>query len=331
MLLHFMCSSYKCVVMVGGLFYAFCLLLLLLKKNEGDVHATMQLIDPSLNSPIPVVDLASECGLSNIKTALFDVHVLTHLSGWFITMLAFRDVAFCFICGLVWEIVEGSFEHSILELKECWWDKLFMDLLGCNNLGIFLGWIALRYFKIEEFNWAKISTPTEGPLHTMSWLYFIPGRGSLPDNHYGFLKSAKACMLFIYANLIIIVLQLNLFFLKTALWIPTVHFLPSWRSFFIASLILLSAPQIYKNHDITGFPLLMNTILALEGLLVLRFGTSLLFAGRGGDAISATLFMITCIFVFLVLSLLGITQLLSKSISKSRCKEIHGCKAEKVH
>lgn len=64
-------------------------------------------------------------------------------------------------------------------------------------------------------------------------------------------------------------------------------------------------------------------ILALEGLLVLRFGEDLLFAGKG-HSLAATMLMVLSIFVFLILSLVGIAQLLNaqfRCIFKPCCKE----------
>jgi len=324
-MLNTLASSYKCVIVAGSVLYAVSLLLLLLKKSETEVQHTLRLVDPSLGTPVPVVDWANECGINNVMVALYDVHVITHILGWFLTTLAFRDVAFSWVCGLIWEVIEGSFEQNIPELRECWWDKVFMDLLGCNNLGIFLGWIVLRYLKMEEFNWARIATPDGSALHEVGILYFLPGRRTLQQNYYGIVKSAKTCMLYIYAHLVIILLQLNIFFLKTALWIPTVHWIPSCRSFLIASLLILSGSSVYKRHDFTGFPLLMNMVLALEGLLVLRFGTGLLFAGKG-DTLT-TMLMIISIFVFLILSLVGMGQLFATKI-KPLCTSC--CKCEKV-
>jgi len=310
---------------VGSVIYALSLVLVLLKKNEGEVHNMLRAVDPSLSAPVHAVDLATECGLNNLKVALFDVHVITHLVGWFITTLAFRDVAFSWVCGLIWEIVESALEPSIPELRECWWDKTFMDLFGCNNLGIFLAWVVMRYFKIEEFNWAKISTPDGSALHKMGLMYFIPGRDTLQQNYYGILKSGKTCAVFIYINVLIIILQSNLFFLKTALWLPTLHWIVSYRSFIIPNLLLLSSPAIYRRYEITGFPLLLNMILALEGLLVVRFAGPLLFVGNG-NAVVSIMSILLSVFALVILSLVGIAQQ-----CKSQIRAVYApCKPQKV-
>jgi len=324
--MYFIAPAYKSVILAGSVVYALSLVLLLLKKNEAEVHTVLRDIDPSLTAPLPALNLAAECGINNIKVALFDVHVFTHFFGWFVTTLALRDVTFSWICGFLWEIIEGTLEYNIPELKECWWDKAFMDLFGCNNLGIFLAWLVMRYFKIEEFNWAKVFTPDGAPLHEMGPLYFVPGRNTLQKNYYGVLKSGKTLMEFIYVNLVIMLFQLNLFFLKTALWLPTLHWTVSCRCFLIANLLIFSSSAVYKRHEITGLPLLLNIVLALEGLLVIRFGASLLFIGNG-DALISVILMILSILAFVILSFVGIIQ-----HCKSQITITYGgpCKAEKV-
>lgn len=34
------------------------------------------------------------------------------------------------------------------------WDSLFMDLLGANLLGMFLGRLTLSYFETKEYDWS---------------------------------------------------------------------------------------------------------------------------------------------------------------------------------
>jgi hypothetical protein len=319
--MRLLASSYKSVIVVGSIVYACSLVLLTLKKNEAEMHTALRAVDPSL-SPVPVVDLASECGISNIKVALFDVHVFTHFFGWFVTTLALRDVTFSWVCGFIWEILEGSLEYHVPELRECWWDKVFMDLLGCNNLGIFTAWLVMRYFKIEEFNWAEVSTPDGSTLREMGPLYFVPGKKTLQQNYYGVFKSGKTLMRFAYVNIVILLWQFNLFFLKTSLWIPTLHWISICRSFITASLIILAAVPAYKREELTGYPMLLNMVLALEGLLVIRSGGALLFIGKGHLAIAL---MLLCVMALVAASFVGIVQQCKSYVSNvfsNSCKSI---------
>jgi len=101
------------------------------------------------------------------------------------------------------------------------------------------------------------------------------------------------------------VLQLNYFFLKSALWVPTVHWIPSIRSFIIASLLVLSGSSIYKKpFDFTGFPLLFNLILALEGTALLKFGGDLLLGQN--TTLATPIFMVLSAIGFWFATLTGV-------------------------
>jgi len=318
-------STYKCIILPVTALYAICLVFILVQKNEGEALAKLRLVDPTLGKPIRFPDLGSECGVNNIKHVLYDVHVFSHVLGWFLATVAFRDVALSWVSGFIWEIVEGSLEHSIPELRECWWDKLFVDLLGCNNLGIFLGWLTLKYLHLEEFNWAQICTPDGSKLHQTGLLYFIPGRDTLQQNYYGILKSAKALLSFVYPILILIQLQVNIFMIKTALWLPSSHWLVSFRCWIIPSLMILSGSSIYKRNDLTRFTLVLNMVLALEGLVGIRYGHSLLFAVNG-DAFVVSMLVLFSTFAFVMLTLVGITRILSNGV-RAICTP---CNGEKI-
>lgn len=54
------------------------------------------------------------------------------------------------------------------------------------------------------------------------------------------------------------------------LWIPTLHWISVLRMTLIAILVILTAKAVYKNSDFTGFPLMINLVLALEGSVILH-------------------------------------------------------------
>ena len=68
-------------------------------------------------------------------------------------MCVFRDVGMCFVIASLFEILEVSLQHLIPEFAECWWDSVFMDSLGANALGIFLGYLTLRYLDSRHYQW----------------------------------------------------------------------------------------------------------------------------------------------------------------------------------
>jgi hypothetical protein len=117
-----------------------------------------------------------------------------------------------------------------------------------------------------------------------------------------------------YAHFIIMILQLNFFFARTALWIPTNHWLCYYRSFVLGTLVILSA-QIYKKPDLTGFPLLLNLTLALEGLAVLRFADPLLITANGNT--TAAILMTLSNVVLWAATMRDVANLWTSNVPKS--------------
>lgn len=113
----------------------------IIQNGADEARQSVKVLDPALGVPLAPIHLALNCGLNNIKvnnahliyfmlililqTVLWDVHVFTHAFGWFLAMVALRDVTFCWVCGIFWEFTETIFEQRISELKECWWDKVY--------------------------------------------------------------------------------------------------------------------------------------------------------------------------------------------------------------
>jgi phosphatidylserine synthase 2 len=65
-------------------------------------------------------------------------------------MIIIRDIKLCFFLSGFFEICELTFRHLLPNFYECWWDhvfyfnKLFLDLFGCNLLGIYLGYLLIN-------------------------------------------------------------------------------------------------------------------------------------------------------------------------------------------
>ena len=70
-------------------------------------------------------------------------------------MLIFRDWYLAWACSIGFEICEITFRHWLPNFWECWWDHLFLDLFGCNLIGMILGWWSLEYFASQKLTWLK--------------------------------------------------------------------------------------------------------------------------------------------------------------------------------
>ena len=108
--------------------------------------------------------------MGNIYDAVFDVHFVAHLGGWWFKMMIIRDTKVAWIISGTFELIEISLRHWLPNFWECWWDhvsnksyiqilliifvfQLFLDLFGCNMFGIILGAITIKYMGVSRINW----------------------------------------------------------------------------------------------------------------------------------------------------------------------------------
>ena len=60
----------------------------------------------------------------NIYDAVFDVHFIAHLAGWWFKMMIIRDTKIAWIISFSFELIEISFRHWLPNFWECWWDHV---------------------------------------------------------------------------------------------------------------------------------------------------------------------------------------------------------------
>ena len=68
-------------------------------------------------------------------------------------MLITRDAYLCILSSLLFELLELTFRIWLPNFYECWWDSLILDFLISNNLGIFIGYLIIKWFKLRKQNW----------------------------------------------------------------------------------------------------------------------------------------------------------------------------------
>lgn len=62
--------------------------------------------------------------MNNIYEAVFDVHFIAHLAGWWFKMIVIRDVKMAWIISASFELIEISLRHWLANFHECWWDHV---------------------------------------------------------------------------------------------------------------------------------------------------------------------------------------------------------------
>ena len=137
--------------------------------NRDDARKMLKIFHPSLGTPLVERDYASDCRVFtpenkiskfyNIYDAVFDkngyldIHVIAHFVGYWFKMMIMRDTKIAWIISGTFEIIEISFSHWLKNFQECWWDRLILDLFGCNMIGIYLGSLTLKYMGVSKFEW----------------------------------------------------------------------------------------------------------------------------------------------------------------------------------
>ena len=131
----------------------------------GKARSLFRMFDSELGVPLPERNYAEDCRVftpdhptspvANISDAVFDVHFVAHFLGWWGKMLFMRDWYVAWICSGMFEVCELTFRHWLPNFYECWWDHLFLDLFGCNLIGIILGHYTIKYYGIDKINWIR--------------------------------------------------------------------------------------------------------------------------------------------------------------------------------
>ena len=75
-----------------------------------------------------------ESSMFNIKDAVFDIHFVAHLAGWWFKMMIIRDTKIAWIISGSFELIEISLRHWLPNFWECWWDHVSTN----NNSNTFL-------------------------------------------------------------------------------------------------------------------------------------------------------------------------------------------------
>lgn len=128
-----------------------------------EARKVFKIFHPSFGVDLPERSYADDCRVFtpenpvsnyfNIYDAVFDVHFIAHLGGWWFKMMIIRDTKIAWIISISFELIEISFRHWLKNFWECWWDHLFLDLFGCNMFGIILGAWTIKYAGVSRINW----------------------------------------------------------------------------------------------------------------------------------------------------------------------------------
>ena len=226
---------------------------------------------------------------ANISDAVFDVHFVAHLLGWWGKMLIMRDWYVAWACSIGFEICEISFRHWLNNFYECWWDHLFLDLFGCNLLGIILGAFTLKQFGSSRLRWVydpkqkQAKKSAKQPIdqdHCSNIVYnfFDKLRPTVFERYeWAGLQDIRRLLGVTMFCLVCLIFDCNNFFMKYVLWVPAEHDLLKYRVTLLGLASIATAKEWYEFisntycHRLGTFAWLSFYTVGVELLLVIRF------------------------------------------------------------
>jgi len=179
-------------------------------------------------------------------------------------MVFMRDWYIAWICSILFECCELTFRHWLPNFYECWWDHIFLDLFGCNLVGMIIGHYFLKYFSIPRFGWVRRDKKAEG--QETEWWCLKDVATLLGVTAFGLVNLAVDC---------------NNFFLKYLLWVPPDHELLKFRVIMMGLCALGTASEWYdfinnKNCKTLGpFAWCMILIACIETLITIKFSNNI--------------------------------------------------------
>ena len=208
-----------------------------------------------------------------------DVFIGAHLVGWFFKALIIWNNLIVWTMSILFEIYEKTFRHWLTNFYECWWDHLFLDLLGCNLLGILLGNYVMKKFKVEKFHWFFMPTDKSEQMSYLGrfWYSLTEVKPYVDKLQWHFLASFKNFIIVLWLILLMTIVDLSNFFNKKMIGLPANHWLLAIRIWVMGFYSILVASDFYRysrqpdGHRKASFNMyLAHFIILVEVLLFWR-------------------------------------------------------------
>lgn len=213
------CNVFWRGVKGGALFYILILMAIFMTEKEK-VREFMKIFDENLGQPLPERSYATACELTveNVRNQL-DIFVPLHLFGWFFKALILRDEILCWCVSVFFEFLEYSFAHQLKNFNECWWDHWILDVLLCNWMGIVLGKKFIDRFKLKKYTF------------------------------FNKKMNLRQAILVLWALAVILLLEMNAFYLKALIWLPTANVLNFLRLLLVSLLGSISMRELFQISE----------------------------------------------------------------------------------
>eukprot|EP00899_Mesostigma_viride_P005416 jgi/Mesvir1/14876/Mv05486-RA.1 len=267
--------------LVFGMSFIYLLfIVVLLFLNLEDARSLLAILfDPDLNREPVYKDYAVDCAFTwkNVAPAVFDRFFIAHFVGWTLKSLLIRNRALCWVSSVLWEILEYSLIHMLPNFKECWWDSILLDMLLCNGLGIEVGYHLCLYLEVQKYDWTGLRTHrTLVGKARRAMLQLTPA--SWMKVEWGLTRSWRRFFVAQFLIACLAVKELNAFFLKHILWVPSEHPLNVYR---LGLLFVIGLPTLRQLYIYTSDPscrrlgsqaLVLALIMVAEACCCFKFG-----------------------------------------------------------
>eukprot|EP00890_Picochlorum_soloecismus_P005894 jgi/Picsp_1/6305/NSC_03654-R1_protein len=264
----------------------------LLFQNVNDARLFLKNLYPELGVELEERAYGESCALvlpdgtinwETIKATVFDEFVVAHTLGWWGKALILRDYKMLWVVSITFELMELTFQHMLPNFNECWWDSWILDVAVCNFIGILTGMWTVKYFDSKEYNWSGLSQqPTLFAKARRGIMQFTPH--SLDAFQWQVFSSPKRCLQCFFPVVIILLFEVNHFFLKFELWVPPRNPLNTIR---LSILFLMAVPGMKEYYEfiesdstdifrkLGPFAWTAAAIAFVETLTVIKFGHGL--------------------------------------------------------
>jgi len=212
-------AIWRAVTGMGLLYFMFIAFILF--QDMDTIQAILKSLDPKLTGEaLPHRSYAEDC--SNTFSAVWkasDRFLVAHFVGWFVKTLMIRDPLMCHVLSFLFEILEYLFTHVQPNFAECWWDHWLLDFLICNGGGIVLGTWTLKKLEAAQYNWRGMSeyNSLSGKIRR-GVAQFTPYNWTVYN--WSMFTSFKRFLYVIALVVVILIVELNAFFLKDVLLVP---------------------------------------------------------------------------------------------------------------
>lgn len=220
--------------------------------------------------------LPAECAitLNNVWRQISSIWFIAHVAGYWLKMCIFRDWQMCLTYSIAFEVVELSLVWLVPEFEECWWDSVFMDVLGANLLGMILGRITLKYLSCRDYTWEPNN---HNPPFLFQLSHMLKRFTPFSWSAYHWPHDEKSWALTGMTWISSIVMEFNTFVILHGLVIRPSHWIHTARLILIGAQAAQSVPEWYEyvrgsTTRIGHNCWLMFVTIIIELLLGFRYG-----------------------------------------------------------